>query len=166
MTVAASLEQRVKVLEDKLDIIQLIMSYPLALDSGAQRYCGSVWTEDGIFDRGSSEPAEHSGGYQGSYGLKTIIEEMNGPAIRTARAHGLAHLMTAPYVQVDGESAIATNYNQLMEGRPDGFVTTRVSANRWELVRRDGGWRIARRTLRLLDGSPEAQQLLGQDLGG
>jgi hypothetical protein len=159
-----NLEQRVQALEDKLDIVQLIMSYPLALDSGAEGYCSSVWAEEGIFDRGSSEPAEHSGGYQGSYGVKTILEEMNGPAIRAARNKGLAHLMTAPHVQVNGNRAIATNYNQLVEHGTDGFITTRVSANRWELVRRNESWLIERRTLRLLDGSSEARQLLRHDL--
>ena len=36
----------------------------------------------------------------------------------------------------------------------------RVSANRWELERIDGTWRVIRRTNRLLDGTPEARRLL------
>jgi hypothetical protein len=147
-----------------MEIIQLIMSYPIALDSGDQNYCRRVWSEQGVFDRGSSEPAEHSGGYQGSYGLETILEEMNGLAIQAARDRGLAHVMTTPHVLIDGERAVATNYNQLIEGRSKGFITTRVSANRWELVRSAEGWRIERRMLRLLDGSTEARQLLSECL--
>jgi SnoaL-like domain len=102
------LAQRVQALEDRLDILQLIMSYPLALDSGAQEYCRSVWAETGVFDLGKGDPAEHSGGYSGSYGVETIIEEMNGQAIGDARDHGLAHLMTPPHVVIDGDEAVAT----------------------------------------------------------
>jgi hypothetical protein len=158
------LATRVQALEDRVDILQLIMSYPLTLDSGAEEYCRSVWAQTGVFDRGKGDPAEHSGGYLGSYGVETIIEEMNGPAIREARDRGLAHLMTSPHVVVHGDRAVATNYNQLVERGQDGFVTTRVSANRWELMRQGGRWFIERRVLRLLSGSAEARDLLGREL--
>ena len=158
------LAKRVQALEDRLDILQLIMSYPLALDSGAEKHCRSVWAETGVFDRGSGNPAEHSGGYQGSYGVETIIEELNGSAIQEARNSGLAHLMTAPHVMIHGNKAVATNYNQLVEHGQNGFHTTRVTANRWELVRQNGRWLIERRILRLLSGPREAQQLLSQEL--
>jgi len=140
------------------------MSYPLALDSGAEQYCRSAWAEHGLFDRGSHDPAEHSGGYQGAYGVETIIEELNGPALQQARDRGLAHLMTAPHVVIHGNKAVATNYNQLVEREGDEFHTTRVTANRWELVRENGKWVIERRVLRLLTGTREARDLLGQEL--
>ena len=124
MTGDQDLEKRVQALEDRLDILQLIMSYPLALDSGAETHCRSAWAETGVFDRGSSDPAEHSGGYQGTYGVETIIEEFNGPDLQKARDHGLAHLMTAPHVVIQGDKAVATNYNQLVE-QGDGFHDSR-----------------------------------------
>jgi len=164
MTGDEDLTTRVRALEDRLDILQLIMSYPLALDSGAEKHCRSTWAATGVFDRGSSDPAEHSGGYQGTYGVETIIEELNGPDLQKARDRGLAHLMTAPHVVIQGDKAVATNYNQLVEREADNFHTTRVTANRWELVRQDGKWLIQRRILRLLSGTREAQQLLGEEL--
>lgn len=164
MTGDHDLAKRVQSLEDRLDILQLIMSYPLALDSGAEKHCRSAWAETGVFDRGSSDPAAHSGGYQGAYGVETIIEELNGPALQEARNTGLAHLMTTPHVVVQGDKAVATNYNQLVEHGQTGFHTTRVTANRWELVRQQGKWRIQRRVLRLLTGAREAQRLLSQEL--
>jgi hypothetical protein len=164
MTGDQDLTKRVQMLEDRLDILQLIMSYPLALDSGAETHCRSVWAETGLFDRGSSDPAEHSGGYQGAYGVETIVEELNGPALQRARDSGLAHLMTTPHVVIEGDKAVATNYNQLVEHGQNGFHTTRVTANRWELVRQHGKWLIERRILRLLSGTREAQQLLRQEL--
>ena len=37
-----------------------------------------------------------------------------------------------------------------------------MTANRWELVRTSQGWKIKRRTLRPLDGSDGARQILRQ----
>jgi SnoaL-like domain len=165
MTTHPDLEKRVQALEDRLEIIQLIMSYPLALDSGAEKPCRAAWAENGVFDRGSNDPAEHSGGYQGAYGVETIIEEFNGPALQHARDRGLAHLMTAPHLAIHGNKAVATNYNQLVEREGNEFHTTRVTANRWELVRQNGKWVIERRVLRLLTGARDAREVLGQELG-
>ncbi len=120
--------------------------------------------ETGLFDRGSGDPAEHSGGYQGSYGVETIVEELNGSAIQAARNSGLAPLTTAPHVMIHGDRAIATNYSQLVEHGQNEFHTTRVTANRWELIRQNGRRLIERRILRLLNGPREAQQLLSQEL--
>ena len=41
-----------------------------------------------------------------------------------------------------------------------GYHIHRVVTNRWDLVRTPAGWRIKRRTLRLVDGSEPARQLL------
>lgn len=38
----------------------------------------------------------------------------------------------------------------------------RVGANRWELKRTKDGWKVTRRTLRPLDGSEGARELLRQ----
>jgi hypothetical protein len=40
-----------------------------------------------------------------------------------------------------------------------------VSANRWEFARTSSRWRVTRRTNRVIDGSPEAQQILVRALG-
>jgi hypothetical protein len=45
-------------------------------------------------------------------------------------------------------------------GVSKGFRIHRVGANRWDLVRTDAGWKIKRRTLRSLDGSEPARELL------
>ncbi len=158
------LAKRIQALEDRLDIIQLIMSYPLALDSGSSEYARSAWSPTGIFDRGNENPAEHSGNYLGAYGVDKIIEETTGPAVRKAREHGMAHLMTAPHVVIDGDRAVATNHNQLVQWNGETFVSPRITSNRWELVRQNGRWKIERRILRLLTGSKESRELLGREL--
>lgn len=158
------LAARVQALEDRLDIIQLVMSYPLILDSGLSEYARSAWSPTGIFDRGNENPAKHSGSYLGAYGVDKIIEETTGAAVREAREKGMAHLMTSPHVVVDGDRAVATNYNQLVQWDGETFLSPRVTSNRWELVRQNGRWKIERRVLRLLTGSKESRDLLGREL--
>ncbi len=51
------------------------------------------------------------------------------------------------------------------DGASKGFRIHRLAANRWELKRTVKGWRIARRTLRPLDGTPAARELLIKALG-
>jgi hypothetical protein len=45
-------------------------------------------------------------------------------------------------------------------GRSRGYHIHRVVTNRWDLVRTPSGWKIKRRTLRLVDGSAPARDVL------
>src|SRR6516165_12204587 len=76
-------------------------------------------------------------------------------------------------VRVTGDTAVAISYLQILvpdrvgplfdvpnHGSSRGFHVHRVSANRWEFVRTDEGWKIRRRTLRPLDGTPPAREIL------
>jgi hypothetical protein len=157
-----TLEQRVQALEDKLAIYQLIMSYPLAVDSAAVDFAASVWTPDGVFDRGAGDPEKHSGNFDGAYGIDAILKEVGGPALQAAREAGLAHIMTAPQIEIRGDEASATGYTVMVARDGKDFRVRRPTANRWDLVRDGDRWKIKRRTLRLLDGSPEARELLGR----
>ena len=78
-------------------------------------------------------------------------------------------------VEIDGDRATATSYLQIItpdkdgaprelsgHGTSSGFRIHRVGANRWELKRTPQGWKVTRRTLRPLDGSDGARDLLGQ----
>src|SRR6516225_6990052 len=67
MTVDANdrttLEQRLRLIEDRFEIYNLIASHPPSADTGAGDYTASVWTEDGVFDRGAEfPPADRAGG--------------------------------------------------------------------------------------------------------
>ena len=46
------LEARLRAIEDRLEIYNLIASHPPSADTGADYYTSAVYTEDGIFDRG------------------------------------------------------------------------------------------------------------------
>ncbi len=70
--------------------------------------------------------------------------------------------MSFPHVRVEGDTAVATCYQTLIMHREGGYRIDRQSANRWELARTADGWRVTRRTNRLLDGSAEARELLAR----
>jgi hypothetical protein len=76
-------------------------------------------------------------------------------------------------VRVTGDTAFAISYLQILvpdrvgpsfdvpnHGAGRGFHIHRVSANRWDFVRTAEGWKIKSRTLRPLDGTPEAREIL------
>ena len=50
---AATVEQlteRVRLLEDRIEIMQLVAQYGPAVDSGSGDAAAALWTEDGLFD--------------------------------------------------------------------------------------------------------------------
>jgi hypothetical protein len=53
----STLEARIRLIEDRLEIYNLITSHPPRADTSASDYTASVWTEDGVFDRGTEFPA-------------------------------------------------------------------------------------------------------------
>ena len=95
------------------------------------------------------------------------------PAFREAMRQGIAHFAGLPHIELDGDKAIVTSYLQIVmpnnQGEPvelsshgtsKGFRIHRMTVNRWDLVRTEDGWKIARRRLRLLDQTDEGRALL------
>jgi hypothetical protein len=160
-----TLEERVGEIEDRLAIYNLIASHPPSADTGNSAYTASVWTEDGVFDRGADFPRPT--------GRAAIAGGSSNPEHHRAIEQGIAHFAGLPYVRIDGDSAVAISYLQILvpdrvgpvfdvpnHGASRGFHVHRVSANRWEFVRTAEGWRIKSRTLRPLDGSAPAREIL------
>ena len=159
-----SLEDRVRAVEDKLAIFHLIASHPPAADTGTDRYYRDAFAADGEMDLG---------GGKGARGNATIGALVKTPEHQAAIAGGLCHFAGLPRVEVDGDSAVAISYLQIItpdrqaaprevsgHGSTTGFRIHRVGANRWELRRGKDGWKVVRRTLRALDGTDDAQALL------
>ena len=160
-----SLEQRLRDIEDRLAIYNLIAAHPPSADTGARAYTNSVWIADGTFDRGP--------GLVTSPGRDGPGQGVESPAHQAAIRNGIAHFAGLPHIRIDGDAAIVTAYLQIVvpqtQGEPveisnhgttKGFRIHRMSANRWELVRTAKGWKIKRRTLRVLDGSEPAREIL------
>ncbi|MEK9662116.1 MAG: nuclear transport factor 2 family protein [Alphaproteobacteria bacterium] len=160
-----SLEDRLRAIEDRLEIYNLIASHPPSADTAADFYTEKVYMADGEFDRGA--------GLSSAVGAVAVGAITQTPAHRQAIADGIAHFPGLPIVDIYGDSAIVTSYLQLLypdkqgearelanHGVSQGYRVHRVVANRWELVRTPDGWKIAKRTLRPLDSSPEGRDIL------
>jgi len=164
MTTPPSLEDRLRAVEDKLAIYHLIASHPPAADTGTDQYYRDAFASDGEVDLG---------GGKGAAGNEAIAAIVRTPQHQAAIAGGLCHFAGLPRVELDGDTAVATSYLQIItpdrqaaarelsgHGTSTGFRIHRVGANRWELKRGKGGWKVVRRTLRPLDGTDEARALL------
>jgi hypothetical protein len=159
------LEQRIRDIEDRLDIYNLIAGHPPSADTGADYYAEAVYTEDGVFDRGPN--------LSGAIGNKAIAASLKSDAHQAAIAGGLAHFSGLPHIALHGDTAIVTSYLQILtpnktgeavevpnHGASRGYHIHRVVTNRWELVRTEQGWKIKRRSLRLVDGSEPSRDIL------
>ena len=106
-------------------------------------------------------------------GNEAIAAVTRTPAHQAAIAGGLAHFAGLPRIELDGDRAVVTSYLQILTPHPtakphevpnhgvsNGFRIHRVAANRWELERTAGGWKIRRRTVRTIDGSEPPREIL------
>ena len=160
-----NLEQRLRLIEDRLEIYNLIASHPPSADtvpaitqprSGPRTVCSTA--------------APNSRGRPAEWRLPA---DLRTPSTTGRSKQGIAHFAGLPYVRVTGDTAFAISYLQILvpdhvgpqfdvpnHGSSRGFHIHRVSANRWEFVRTEEGWKIKRRTLRPLDGSEPAREIL------
>ncbi|TQF74549.1 nuclear transport factor 2 family protein [Rhodococcus spelaei] len=146
------LVERVQLLEDKLDIMQIISAYGPAVDSGSAEAVAGLWTEDGVYDVDTGSMTGHS-----------EIEAMVHSRNHQSYIHGgCAHLVGPPHIVLDGDTAVATCHSQLVmhDGESKTNRVARITANRWEFARIDGQWKVTVRTNRLLDGRAEAREIL------
>jgi uncharacterized protein (TIGR02246 family) len=150
----AALETRIRALEDERAIYALMASYGPAVDSNSREEAAQLWISDGIYDVDVGE----------WHGQDAIASMLGEDFHQACLADGCSHQVSVSKVTVDGDSAVATGYMQLIVRNGDIFELRRQTAQRWELTRTAEGWRIARRTGRLIDGGPEARGLLAQAL--
>ena len=161
----SSLEDRIRAIEDRLEIYNLIASHPPSADTGGSEHIAACWVEDGVFDRGETLSSPR--------GRDTLAKQVQSAEHQAAIAGGLAHFTGLPHVAIDGDTAIVTSYLQILvpqthgdpvavpnHGIGKGFRVHRMTANRWELVRTAQGWKFKHRTLRQLDGSEPARKIL------
>jgi len=148
----AALEERVRLLEDKLAIQQLITAWGPAVDTGNSEAAASLFTEDCVLESDLSylvTPAAVAAMVLGE-GHQALIHD------------GSAHIPATAIVHVDGDDATATGYTRVYRHTADGYEVWRVSANHWDLRRTPDGWRVVRRIAQVIDGGPKAQELLGR----
>lgn len=151
---SVSIEDRLRRLEDRLAIIDLIASYGPAVDRGDSSAASDLWAPEGAYDVGGMIRVE---------GADAIGALFDGPTHQSLVAQGVAHVLSTPRIAITGDRACAVNYSCMFVRGVNGFTTQRVAANRWILTRVDGSWRVTERINRLLDGSADARALLAED---
>lgn len=164
-----SLEDRIRDIEDRLEILNLVAAHPPGADTGATEYIRTAWTEDGLFDLGSGGTLR---------GRETIATHVRTAGHQAAIASGIAHFAGLPHIAIHGDTAIVTSYLQILvpqtqgdpvtvsnHGTSKGYRVHRLGANRWELVRTSEGWQIKSRVSAPID-SEGARDILRHGLDG
>ena len=120
---------------------------------------------------GSVDPQVHAPA-RSNPRFESDLSYLLGPAAITAMVYGeghqalvrdgSAHIPAFPIVEIDGDAARAVAYTRVYRHTGEGYEVWRVSANYWEFRRDTDGWRVTRRTNHVIDGGPEAKELLAR----
>jgi ketosteroid isomerase-like protein len=150
-----ALERRVQRLEDERAIHRTLVRYGFAVDSGDADATADLYTHDCVIE------LDFEGGrtLHGREGAKALVDDETHQSLLPA----CAHLIGPVAIEVDGDHAVATGYATVVRRSGDDFAIWREGCGRWELVRRDGEWRISHRTS-IAIGSAAAQALLTSGL--
>lgn len=148
----AALEQRVRLMEDQAAIQRLIFSWGPAADTGNANAAAALWTDDAVLEVETRR----------TEGASAVFAMIDSEGQQELVSRGCAHVHGFPLVNVDGDHATATNYSRVYLHADDGYEIWRVTANNWEFRRTAAGWRATRRSAHVIDGGPEARELLGR----
>ncbi|MFD6895642.1 nuclear transport factor 2 family protein [Rhodococcus sp. NPDC060086] len=150
----ASLLERVQLLEDKAAIQEVLTAYGPAVDAGDADAVGELWAEDAVYDID----------IRVMEGRDAITEMVRTRPHQDYVNEGCGHLLDPVHIRVDGDTAAATCHSMLLRRNldSDSYRVWRVTANRFDLARIDGKWKIKRRTARVLNGSEESRELLAR----
>lgn len=153
MTASQTLEQRLQRVEDTLAIYNLIAAYAPAVDSGNDAEAGALWTDDGVYSLSGI------GHFEGPAGVERMLA---GDEHQWIMNNGGSHVLSLPFLLLDGDKAVATNTGRIYLREGERHVGYRVVASRWECVRTPDGWKIKQRYNELFSGSADrARRLIG-----
>lgn len=148
----AEIERRLQRIEDERAIERLIASYGPLVDAGEAEATALLWATDGSYD------------VEGwpMHSRADVAAMVRSDAHQGLISDGCCHFLGPAVVSVDGDDAVAICQSLLVIKAKDGgrFSVARAGANRFVLRRDDNHWQIVTRTTRLLDGRPQARQLL------
>jgi SnoaL-like domain len=150
----AALEQRIRALQDELEIQRLLSRYGPLVDSGSGSDAAALWRAGGTYE------------FQAGSGTARLEAPADLEALYAGHFHqgliatGCSHLTVAPVISVEGDRAEAVGYSYVIVNDGDTWAIVRAAVNHWALAREPSGWRVERRVNRLLAGSPESHALL------
>lgn len=128
--------ERLRRLEDKEAIRNLIASYGPLADSGASQELAELWTEDGEYD---------VGGYGIARGRDEIAALIESETHQELMRMGCAHILSPHAIRVEEDVASAAGYSVVWRRKDAAMEPWRVSWNTWEFVRQGSDWRVQRR---------------------
>ena len=143
-------EDRLRALEDREAIRNLIASYGPGADCGDTEVVAAIWAEDGSYSVGDMVDAQ---------GRSEIAALMTSDLHKSLMAEGCAHVLGPVVIDLENNTAVARGHSVVFRHTGSGFEAWRVSANRWELERKSFGWRVVRRENALLNGQDAARIL-------
>ncbi len=152
-----SIEERLQIVEDRLEIYNVISAYGPAVDGCNNEAMGRVYAVHGVYDVRDTMYMD---------GLKAITNMMDGAAHRKLTGNGAAHIGTLPHVELDGDRAIATNYSIILCRKNGDPAFLRLNISRIYLSRGPDGWRIDRRIIDALDGRQSSRDLAARVFEG
>lgn len=133
-----SLEQRLRKMEDVLEIQQLLTDYGRTLDARDSEGFANLFALDGEW---IAPPDFHP---KGREAIKAMIDRMFGNVPPSKRAHYITNFT----ISVDGDMATANARFILVEPMADGSPRIRLSGHYDDvLIREEGRWCILRRDL-------------------
>jgi SnoaL-like domain len=160
-----SVEDRLQAIEDRLEIYNLIASHSPIADSFSHELMLAMFTPDGTIEVGQ-RPAIRIHDRLGA------DDPVRRDAMRDAAKMGLAHLGSLPYIKLGKNTAVAFSYVGMTvrdptaetisvpaHGDGPGHRLFLLAANRWDLVRSDGSWKLSRRKGAFCDGSDALGEL-------
>jgi len=150
----ARLERHVARLEDERAIARLIAAYGPLADAGNAEAVAALWEPDGVYDVDELS-------MRGRDAITAMVRSANHRRWITG---GCAHVVGPPHVTVDGDTADAVCHSLMVVHGEDGFTVRRATANHWLLRRGPNGWRVTKRTSRILDGRPESPTLFAHNI--
>lgn len=161
---ALQLEKRLRAVEDRLEILNILAASPLSSDIPSVSYQEAMYSEDSVMDRAA--------GTKELRGREAVVDTIRDADHLAAVAAGMTHFAGLPHIRITGDRAVATGFLQIVIADPDGpkaglanyppshvQLVWRVTANRWELTRTAQGWRVTKRVIRSAPGK-DALELL------
>lgn len=149
-----AVESRLRAVEDERAIVNLLASYGPLVDSGAEVETSQVWAEDGVYD------------VEGLFmdGREAVKQMVLSQGHQSLIQNGSAHFNGPVAVFLDAsnpDAARAVCHSLLiLRNSKDQFFVARAGSHLFTLARTAEGWKIARRTTRLLNGQQIARDLL------
>ena len=110
-----------------------------------------LWADGGGYDFTSA-----AGGRTRVEAPQGLARVLQSPLHADLVATGAAHVTAMPHITLSGDRADAVGYSFVIVNQDGRWHLWRAAINHWALERTAGGWRIAERFNRVLDGAAES----------